>query len=230
MARKHIVRAYDEELDLLRSRVVALGKETEEQLAKALQAFVNRDTRFAEDIVRDDSKVNALQREVEQLAVRMLATRQPMALDLRNIIAGLKIASDLERIGDYAANIARHVNDLDQVSPDKPVQSILQMAQLCREMLRDAVGAYLDSDPQRSIEIWHRDDGIDQLYAAILTDLQGLMKEDPENVRAYTGLIFVARCCERIGDHITNVVEEIFFIEHGEAYRGFHFEEEVVGR
>jgi phosphate transport system protein len=139
-----------------------------------------------------------------------------MAVDLRNIISGLKIAADLERIADYAANIAKHVIELNSISLDQPVQSIIAMAEVARSMLEDVINAYMETDIERAVEIWHRDSQINQIYGELLGQLRSFMERDSENIKAYTGLLFVARCCERIGDHITNVAESVYFIESGE--------------
>ena len=142
-----------------------------------------------------------------------------MAQDLRNVIAGLKMASELERIADYAANIARHISDFDHhLDIDHPIAAIIEMAELTKGMLMDIMDAFAKVDVQKAIEVWHRDDHIDSIYADLLSDLRTRMSEDPDNIRSYTGLIFVARCCERIGDHITNIAENVHYIEHGKTY------------
>ena len=173
----------------------------------------------ADVIIVCDEKVNVLQQEVEEHSIRILATRQPMAQDLRYVIAGLKVASELERIADYAANIARHISDLDhQLDIDHPIASIIEMVELTKGMLADIMVAFSKVDAQRAIAVWHRDDQIDQIYAGLLSDLRARMSEDPGNIRSYTGLIFIARCCERIGDHITNIAENVHYIVHGKTY------------
>jgi phosphate transport system protein len=142
-----------------------------------------------------------------------------MAQDLRNVIASLKMASELERIADYAANIARHISDLDHhLDIDHPIADLIEMAELAKGMLTDIMAAFAKVDVQKAIAVWHRDDQIDHIYADLLSDLRTKMSEDSENIRSYTGLIFVARCCERIGDHITNIAENVHYIEHGKTY------------
>lgn len=219
MPTKHIVKSYDEDLDMLKSRLSEMGKEAEDQISKAGRALQNRDGGMADVIIVCDEKVNVLQQEVEEHGIRILATRQPMAQDLRYVIAGLKVASELERIADYAANIARHVSDLDhQLDIDHPIAAINEMAELTKGMLADIMVAFSKVDAQRAIAVWHRDDQIDQIYADLLSDLRTRMSEDSDNIRSYTGLIFIARCCERIGDHITNIAENVHYIEHGKTY------------
>ena len=131
----------------------------------------------------------------------------------------MKIASELERIADYAANIARHIADLDHhLDVDQPVAAILEMAELTNGMLTDVMDAFAKIDVQGAIAVWHRDENIDHIYADLLSDLRMRMSEDPDNVRSFTGLIFIARCCERIGDHITNIAENVHYIEQGKTY------------
>ncbi|MGB9439998.1 MAG: phosphate signaling complex protein PhoU [Desulfobacterales bacterium] len=219
MPTKHIVKSYDEDLDMLKSKLSEMGKEAEDQISKAGRALQNRDGGLADVIIVCDEKVNVLQQEVEEHSIRILATRQPMAQDLRYVIAGLKVASELERIADYAANIARHISDLDhQLDIDHPIASIIEMVELTKGMLADIMVAFSKVDAQRAIAVWHRDDQIDQIYAGLLSDLRARMSEDPGNIRSYTGLIFIARCCERIGDHITNIAENVHYIVHGKTY------------
>jgi phosphate transport system protein len=148
----------------------------------------------------------------------MLAMRQPMGSDLRHIISALKIAADLERIADYAANIAKNVMDLDHVSLEKPVELIIRMAELASHMLKDVIVAYREVDVRKATAVWHRDEDINKIYADLLSHLRSYMKADSDNINVYTSLIFAARCCERIGDHIKNVAESVYFITHGESF------------
>jgi phosphate transport system protein len=220
MPREHIVKSYDEELALLKTKMTTMAKTVEAQLTRAVQALVGRDLFLAKSVVREDEKVNELQHELESYTVTLLARRQPMARDLRTVIAGLKTASDLERIGDYAANIAFHVKDLNNVSLEKPLGFLIRMGEIAADMLRDVVEAYQKTDVQKAIEVWHCDDQIDGIYGDLLGELRTCMTEDAQNIKAYTGVMFAARCCERIGDHITNVAENIYFVEEGKPYHG----------
>jgi phosphate transport system protein len=219
MAAKHTVKSYEAELGLLKSKISEMGREVEDQIAKANQALLNRDNGLAELVKISDEKVNVLQQESEELGVRILATRQPLAQDLRNVIASLKMASDLERIADYAANIAGYISDLDRhLDLDRPIDAITEMVALAKKMLTDLMDAYAIGDLQKAIAVWHRDDQIDGIYADLLSELRASMSEDSDNIKAYTGLIFVAKCCERIGDHITNLAENVHYIEYGKSY------------
>lgn len=220
MPKDHTVKSYRDELALLKSKIVAMGEDTEAQLSQALKALSDQDIALSKEIVNNDSDVNTLYNEIDNLTVRLLALRQPMAVDLRTIIAGLKIAGDLERIADYAANIAKHVPNLTEISFDLPLKSINRMAEIARNMLRDIISAYSNTDIRTAVDVWHRDDDIDRIYAELLAQLRHYMMQDSKNVDPYTNLLFVARCCERIGDHITNIAENVHFIEYGESYCG----------
>ena len=220
MRKEHTVKAFTQELELLKSKVFEMARECEGQLAKAVHSLVERDTELARYIIEGDSKINRLQSEVDELAIRILALRQPMALDLRNIIAAQKMAADFERIADYIANIAKHVIDLESISLEKPIRSIVKMTNSALEMLRDVLVAYQELDVEKAVEIWHRDREIDKIYFSLLTQLRTTMIEDSTRVTPSTTLLFMGRCCERIGDHITNVAENVEYIVSGEMYHG----------
>jgi phosphate transport system protein len=218
MAKGHIVRSYDQELNLLQLKLLEMGTVAEDQLSKAIEALVSKDSNLAVNVIYSDSMVNEQQAEVDSMVVRMLAMRQPMALDLRQIISGLKIAAELERVADYAANIAQHVMDLNQLSIEKPIERIIRMAKVARQMLREVMHAYQETDVSEAVAVWNKDEEINELYATLLSQLRTYMELDSENIKTYTSLIFVSRCCERIGDHIKNVAESVYYIEHGKAY------------
>lgn len=218
MDNEHIVRSYDQELALLQSKLLEMGRAAGDQISKAIEALVTKDSSLAVNVIYGDSRVNDLQTEVNSLTVRMLAMRQPMALDLRHIISGLKIAAELERIADYAANIGKNVIELNHVSLEKPVELIIRMAEVARQMLKDVMHAYQVTDVSKAIDVWNLDEEINEIYASLLSQLRLYMKEDSANIKTYTSLIFVSRCCERIGDHIKNVAESVYFIKQGKAY------------
>jgi phosphate transport system protein len=219
MATRHIVKSYDEDLDLLKSKLSEMGKEVEDQITKANRALLSLDDGLANIIIVSDEKVNVIQQEVEELGVRILATRQPMAQDLRYVISGLKMASELERIADYAANIARHIPDLDRhLDLGQPIGAVTEMMAAAKEMLTDVMKGFAEGNVQKAIAVWHRDDHLDQIYAALLADLRMRMSTNSDDINSYTGLVFIARCCERIGDHITNIAENVHYIERGKTY------------
>ena len=220
MEREHIVKSFDKELNLLRSKVIEMGGSCEEQLSKAVQALHSRDEALAKEIIEGDTKVDILQSEIEKLTVQMLAKRQPMAVDLRVVVSSLKIASDFERVADYAANFAKHVIELNSTELEEPVRLINGMADVARSMLKDVLAAYDKLDVQKAIEVWHRDKEIDRLYVDLFTQIRRMMEMHPDSVKAGTTLLFVGRSCERIGDHITNVAENVHYIVNGEIYYG----------
>jgi phosphate transport system protein len=220
MVRKHIVKAFDEELNLLKLKIIEMGEKVEGQLNQALKALIKRDVKLAHEVIIRDTQVNLIRDDVDKFTVNLLVKRQPLALDLRNIISGLKISADLERIADNAARIAKQVNELNNISLEKPIELIIRMAELAHCMLLDVIAAYKESDARKALEVWYRDKEIDKIYTQLLTQLQVLMTQGPENINTYTCLIFVARSCERIGDHITNVAEDVYYIVTGETYHG----------
>jgi phosphate transport system protein len=200
----------------LQAKIGEMGEVCQAQLKRAVRSLVERDTHLAEAIIEADTEVNRFQKEVDEMTARTLATRQPMAVDLRQVIAALKIATDLERVADYAKNIAKHVPELNHTSLEKPVDAIIRMTETAGSMLQDILRAYAETDDKAAVDVWHRDDEIDAAYAELLGELKSGMKADASNIKAYTSLLFVARCCERIGDHITNVAENVYYIKNGE--------------
>ena len=217
--RTHMVKSFDDELNLLKNHLAAMGGTVGVQLKYAVQALTTRDCRLASEVIDNDTQVNALQEEIDNLSVRILAMRQPVAVDLRHIISGLKIAAEMERIADYAAGIAKNVANLNQVSLEKPVGLIMMMAAVAQQMLQDVVEAYCELDVDKAVSVWHCDEDINRLYADLLSQLRVYMSVDTDNLKTYTSLIFVARCCERIGDHIKNVAECVHYIQAGESFQ-----------
>ncbi len=220
MTSRHIVRSYDEELALLKATILEMGKLSHRQLIRALETVISRDSSVAEAIMADDAPIDALQQAIDQLTLMMLAKRQPMALDLRMIVSGLKMASDLERIADYAANMARHSMELNSVDLQKPVEVIIRMVESAKTMLSDVMIAYEKNDAELARKVWHEDVHIDTEYAGLLSDLREFMTSESKHAKPFTALLFVARCCERIGDHIQNLAENVHFIALGETYHG----------
>jgi phosphate transport system protein len=219
MPTKHIVKSYDDDLNLLNSKISEMGSEVEDQISKAAKALLSQDGGLADVVIVCDGKVNVLQQEIEELGIRILATRQPVAQDLRKVIASLKMASELERIADYAANIAWHISDLDDhLDLEQPIGAVIEMAELTNQMLMDIMQAFNKQDVPKAIAVWHRDDRIDQIYADLLSDLRNRMSRESDHIKSYTALIFIGRCCERIGDHITNIAENVHYIEYGKTY------------
>ncbi len=218
MADNHIVKAYDRELARLKDGIVQMGNGCLEQVYAVIEALRKRDERLAAKIVADDKNVNELQTRIEGMTIQLLALRQPMARDLRVVVASLKIASDLERVADYAANIAKNMGELDSVPLEGPVQTIIDMAGHASSMLKDVMEAYRSADSEKSMEVWKSDAEINRRYEELIGHLRAYMGDKCENVQGPTALMFMGRCCERMGDHVKNVAEHIFYISTGCMY------------
>jgi phosphate transport system protein len=215
MASEHIIKSYDEELQRLDNAIAQMGGLAESQLGAAIDAVIKRDGDIATEVIEGDVQVDTLERDIESLVTRLLALRQPMARDLRQSIAALKIASDLERIGDYAANVAKRSIALNQTPPVKPVYAIPRMGRLCQAMIKDVLDAYVERDADKALAVWLRDEELDEMYTSLFRELLTYMIEDPRNITACTHLLFIAKNLERIGDHTTNVAETLYFLVHG---------------
>jgi phosphate transport system protein len=222
--RDHIVKSYDQELSELTGKISDIGRMSSLQLQNVLEAFENRDASGARRIIDRDSAIDHLELDVNRLTVHMLASRQPLAVDLRTIISALKIATDMERIADYAVNIARQLLVLN----GKPIQpdlhsSFTTMMEIVQDMLSAILAAYTGSDVEKALAVWKRDKKVDQMYSGLLNELRTCMTQDNQYINSCTALLFIARCLERIGDHIKNIAEDIYFIVTGELYE----EEEI---
>ena len=215
MTAEHIVTSYDEELNHLNDIVARMGGLTEAQLAQAVRSVVERDSELAADVIEGDARVDALEHEVDAFVVRILALRQPVASDLRQIIAALKISSDLERIADYAANVAKRTIVLIQAPPVRPVHAVPRMSRVALSMIKDVLDAYVEHDADKALEVWQRDEEVDEMYTSLFRELLTYMMEDPRRITPCTHLLFVAKNLERIGDHATNIAENIYFLVHG---------------
>jgi phosphate transport system protein len=215
MAAEHIIKSYDEELGRLNRTLVEMGGLAESQLAAAIEAVAKRDSALAAQVVEGDVQVDALEREADNLAIRLLALRQPMARDLREIFAALKIGSDLERICDYAANVAKRSIALAQTPPIQPVHALPRMGALALALVKDVIDAYVERDADKALDVWRRDEELDEMYSSLFREFLTYMMEDPRNISACTHLLFMAKNIERIGDHATNIAERLYFLVHG---------------
>jgi phosphate transport system protein len=215
MASEHIVKSYDDELGRLKQIIVEMGGMAESQLAAAIDAVVKRDTDLAAQVIQADDKVDQLERDLDNLAVRLLALRQPMARDLREVVAALKIASDLERICDYAANVAKRSIALAQSPPTQSAHALPRMASLALLLVKDVIDAYVDRDADKALDVWNRDEELDEMYSSLFREFLTYMMEDPRNIGVYTHLLFMAKNIERIGDHATNIAEDLYYLVHG---------------
>jgi phosphate transport system protein len=216
---KHILTSFETDLGKLRDLIAAMGGLVETELADAVTALHERDADLAARVVEFDARVDAEERTIEQFAIRVLALRQPLANDLRQVVAAIKVTTDLERIGDYAANIAKRTLVLYQAAPAYPMASLLQMSRLVQENLKtiiDVIGE-ADTDTARIIAVWRADQMIDDLYNSIFRELITYMMEDVRNISSCTHLLFIAKNLERIGDHATNIAELAYYTATGET-------------
>src|SRR5215813_9378710 len=215
MVAEHTVKSFDDELKRLNQVIGQMGGLVEMQLQAAVEALVKRDADAAGKVVRDDAKIDELELQSSQLVIRLLALRQPMAVDLRQIVSALKISSDLERIGDYAANVAKRAIALSQAPAVKPVYTIPRMARLVQQIIKDVLDAYAERDAAKAIAAWQRDEEVDEMYTSLFRELLTYMMEDQRNIGPCIHLLFIAKNIERIGDHATNVAEDIHYLVLG---------------
>lgn len=214
---EHTVTSYDEELNQMTGTILRMGGMVEQQLAEAITALIKRDPELASRVIADDQQVDRLEHEIDHLVMRLLALRQPMAVDLRLITASLKISSDLERIGDYAANVAKRASALSQVETMRPVAVIPRMSQTVQGMIKEVLDAYMARDADMALAVWRRDEEVDEIYNSLFRELLTYMMEDPRHITPCTHLLFIAKNIERMGDHATNIAETINFLVTGRA-------------
>lgn len=215
---EHTVKAFDSEIGQLRGLIAEMGGLAEVAIADAIEALVKHDEEKAKAVVAADARIDALEAEVDRLAVRVIALRAPMADDLRDVIAALKISGVIERIGDYAKNIAKRVPQMERNSKFEPLTLIPAMAEIAQSMVRDVLDAYGSRDAVLSVEVINRDDKVDNFYNSIFRNLVAHMMENPSTISSAAQLLFVARNLERIGDHATNVAEMVYFAATGLYY------------
>jgi phosphate transport system protein len=216
MATEHIVKSYDQEITLLTRKVLEMGGLVEHQIAKAIDALVKRSVEDAAKVKAFDDQIDRMEEEIDQHAIRLLATRQPMAVDLRLITMAMKIANDLERIGDYATNIAKRCERLAASPPIKPLYTIPRMALITQAMVKDVLDAYVERDAEKAMQVWDRDPEVDAFYTSLFRELITYMIEDPRRTQICIDLMFCAKNLERIGDHATNIAEKIHYMIHGQ--------------
>ena len=213
---EHIVKSYEDELALLDKRIAHMGGLAERILGQAFDALERRDPKLAEVVVRSDKSIDALEREIEEQVVSMIARRQPMADDLRHVMAALRITGDLERVGDLAKNIAKRALAIAHESHPKPLMSGLRhMGELALTQLKEVLDAYAERDAERALAVWREDEQIDAMYNSLFRELLTYMMEDPRNIGISTHLLFGAKNIERVGDHTTNIAETIHFLVRG---------------
>jgi phosphate transport system protein len=215
MAEQHTVKAFDTEIGRLRGLISEMGGLAETAIADAIDALVRHDEDLAKKVVAGDAKIDALEAEVDDLAIRIIALRSPMADDLRDVVAALKIGGVVERIGDYAKNIAKRVREVEGRAKIEPLTLIPAMAEIAQSMVRDVLNAYAARDQHLAINVIERDEKLDNFYNSLFRNLVSHMMENPATISSAAQLLFVARNLERIGDHATNVAEMVHYAATG---------------
>jgi phosphate transport system protein len=215
--KEHIVSSYENELRDLTRKVAEMGGRAERLVADSVAALLKRDTELAERVIVQDKAVDVLQREIEEDSIAMIARRQPLATDLREIVSALRVAGDLERIGDLAKNTAKRALALDgEYRAQKQLRGVEHMSEIAIEQLKAVLDAYSNHDDARALEVWKRDGEIDAIYTSLFRELLTYMMEDPRHITLCTHLLFAAKNIERIGDHATNIAETVHYLVIGE--------------
>ena len=212
---EHTVKAFDADIGKLRGLISQMGGLAEDAIAQAMQALQRSDPGLAARVRADDKAIDAIEAEVERLAVQVIALRAPMANDLREVVAALKIAAVVERIGDYAKNIAKRVPMIESDQRIEPVSTLPAMARMAAQMVREALDAFAARDAEAAMRVVESDAALDDFYDSIFRTLVTHMVENPKTISQVAHLLFVAKNLERIGDHATNVAEMVYFAATG---------------
>jgi len=212
----HTIKAFDDDLDRLRALISQMGGIAEHAIRESLRCLVQRDLDGAAKIVEDDKKLDALEIETEKRVVQLIALRAPMAGDLRDVVAALKISSVVERIGDYAKNIAKRIPLLEDAHNIEPISLMPEMARIATEMVHDVLNAFVERDAEAAVRVVGRDRAVDDFYNSIFRALLTFMMENPANISESTHLLFIAKNIERVGDHATNIAEMVYYAATGE--------------
>ncbi len=210
----HVIKQYEEELRHLREMGVAMGALTGEQLDAALAATERGDSNLAARVIEREPEADRLEHQIDNLVIRLLALRQPVAIDLREILSALRIANELERICDYAENMAKRLLALGDTRVDA-THSLVALGRFATAMVKDAMEAYRVKDAHKAQEVWDRDRELDTMYTSLFRELITYMIEDPRRVAATTHLLFIARDIERVGDRATNIAEAVLYLVSG---------------
>ncbi|HXY58687.1 MAG TPA: phosphate signaling complex protein PhoU [Methylocystis sp.] len=214
----HTVKAYDRDLETLGRRIAEMGGIAEKMLSEAMDALGAFDVDAAQRVVVTDLRLDALQREIEESAILTIARRQPLAVDLRECIAAIRVSGDLERVGDLAKNIAkRTVKIVGEARLPRAIVGLNSMHDVAAMQLKDALDAYAQRDAERARAVWANDAELDALEDSVFRDLLTFMMEDPRNISFCTHLLFCSKNLERIGDHTTNIAETVVYLVTGES-------------
>jgi phosphate transport system protein len=212
----HTLKAFDEDLDRLRALISQMGGLAEHAIRESMRCLVQRDLEGAQKIVENDKKLDALEIETERRAVQLIALRAPMAGDLRDVVAAMKISGVVERIGDYAKNIAKRVPLLDGAGKIEALSLMPEMARIATEMVHDVLNAFVERDAEAAVRVVERDRAVDDFYNSIFRTLLTFMMENPGNISQSTHLLFIAKNIERVGDHATNIAEMVYYAATGQ--------------
>jgi phosphate transport system protein len=214
----HTVRSYDKDLDALERRIAEMGGIAEKMVIDAMDALSQADVALANQVVATDPRLDALQREIEEQAILTIARRQPMAIDLREIVGAIRVAGDLERVGDLAKNIAKRSLKIGiEARVPRAIVGLRHMNDVATELMKDVLDAYAQRDTERARAVWERDAELDALEDSVFRDLLTHMMEDPRNISFCAHLLFCSKNVERIGDHATNIAETVFYLVTGET-------------
>ncbi|MGE3303654.1 MAG: phosphate signaling complex protein PhoU [Hyphomonadaceae bacterium] len=213
---EHTVKSFGVELDALSAEVARMGGVAESQVADCITAVVRRDTALAQSVIERDAKVDTLQHEIERRVLRLMALRQPVAIDLRETLSALKIAGDLERIGDLAKSVSKRTLALNQGDPIQLTRGIERMGRVAGAHLKQVLDAYAKRDVHLALGVWYQDEEIDAHYNSLFRELLTYMMEDARTISRCAHLLFIAKNIERIGDHCTNIAESVHFLVTGE--------------
>ncbi len=212
----HTAREFEEDLKLIDNKIAHMGGMTETALTQAVRALERNDTALAEQTIGQDDAIDRIERELEEKVITVIARRQPVAMDLRQAMTATRVASDLERIGDLAKNIAKRVIAVANEPNNKKLMiGITNMSQGAQRLLKDTLDAYLNRDSDKALKVWSGDNEIDAIYNSVFRELLTYMMEDPRNISFCAHMLFIAKNLERIGDHCTNIAENTYFLVHG---------------
>jgi phosphate transport system protein len=212
----HTLKAFDDDLDRLRALISEMGGLAEHAIRESMRCLQQRDVEGAARIVENDKQLDALERETEKRAVQLIALRAPMAGDLRDVVAALKISGVVERIGDYAKNIAKRVPLLESMGNIEPLSLLPEMARIATEMVHDVLTAFVERDAETALRVCERDNAVDDFYDSIFRTLLTHMMEDPQSIGQSAHLLFIAKNIERAGDHATNIAEMVYYAATGQ--------------
>jgi phosphate transport system protein len=212
----HTMKAFDADLEELSRMVAEMGGLAEKEIADSIMALARRDLDLAQRVIALDPSVDALQRAIEEKAILTIARRQPMAVDLRDIVGSLRVSNDLERIGDHAKNIAKRVLALDaDIAFSQVIRGVEEMTKLVLAQVKQVLDAYASRDVAKALEVWRRDEEVDAVNNSLFRELLTYMMEDPRNITSCTHLLFCTQNIERMGDHATNIAETVHYMVEG---------------